>query len=254
MEISIKADMKAVIKQINGLQKSTPSIIAKSLTNAANSARADLYAEMRDKIDRPTPFIVPSFSDRYSNIRGSLFVTPADKKKIPMVAIVGLKDLGMGGVPNVERMLRPHFQGGNRVVKRFERALQRAGILSSDQVTAPARGLTLDKYGNVSGAILTKMLSDLQANPDAMQNATTSKRSKAKRKKTGVFFVMRFKGKAIGIWKRTGINIEPFLNFISMPSYKSKMNLEGTISKSVKQNFRIEFEKSYREKFLGSSK
>jgi hypothetical protein len=65
----------------------------------------------------------------------------------------------------------------------------------------PAKGIPLDKYGNLKRGMITQMLSYLKANADAAQNTT----EESGRRKKWRYFVVRDRARnAYGIKRRTG--------------------------------------------------
>lgn len=74
---------------------------------------------------------------------------------------VFLKDANGAASPAV--YLRPQELGGDRNVKKFERALIASGAMPSGYVTVPGRGARLDSYGNVSRGQLVAVVRALGA-------------------------------------------------------------------------------------------
>lgn len=82
-----------------------------------------------------------------------------------------------------EHYLRAEIDGGARVQKRSERALQRAGVLPAGWLTVPAKGARLDANGNMSRGQITEILSWFAAFPEKGYRKNSTIGSKAKKVK-----------------------------------------------------------------------
>ncbi|MDT8998360.1 hypothetical protein RQP53_03610 [Paucibacter sp. APW11] len=112
-------------------------------------AREAEQKEMRAVFDRVTPYIT-----------GSVWVGAANSSK--PFATLYLQSLGGKGVdPN--SVLRAEIDGGKRRPKRFERALQRIGVLPPGWVAVPGAKAPRDGFGGVPGPFIVQLLSYLQA-------------------------------------------------------------------------------------------
>lgn len=138
--------------------------LATALTRTGVRIKDAMRAEMPRVFDRPTPFTL-----------NALYLKPATAKDPE--AIVGLKE----SAPTYPREhFQPQVYGGGRRQKKFERALQRGGHMPSSWYAVPAKGARLDRYGNVNGANIERILSALGALSDkgAKNNRTTQSRLK----------------------------------------------------------------------------
>jgi len=205
----VKADVAFITRQLGIAQKQVPFLTAYALTKTAQDIKDAEYKLIGEVFDRPTRFTL-----------NSLFVRPATKTNL--VASVEFKD-GFGSVP-AWRYLGPHVDGGGRQKKSHEKALERAGILRSDEWAVPGRDLAVDTHGNVPGKVFTRILSQLQASPDPMQNMTTRSRKGAVKRAGGVYFVMRGKGSAPdGVYQRKdGNRLVAVLLFVRQPRYQKR--------------------------------
>ena len=149
------------------------------INNTARDVQKALVAAMPVKLDRPRPFTV-----------NSLYTKFARDKNNPEAEVLYRQFAGKG--PPAARYLIPQVEGGKRVAKGFEKRLQARGKLPAGRFLVPGKGLTLDKYGNVPGAVYTKILSALKAQHDETQNTASG----------GQFFIGSPGGKAFGIYKR----------------------------------------------------
>ena len=131
-----------------------PNEIKTAMRNAINDTARDVMKREEQEIvsvfNRPTPKIQHPF-----------FVAKATKTNL--VAEVKIKDVyGRFGnaFPNT---LKPHIHGyrTTREAKGMERALRHKGLLGSDEFLVPSRTMKLNQYGNIPGAMASKMLNDL---------------------------------------------------------------------------------------------
>jgi hypothetical protein len=102
---------------------------------------------MRAKFDRPTPWIIGSVKyeiERTGDPSARVFIVDQTDKS--------------GSTPVVT--LAPQITGGNRPMRRFEKAFQALGLLSDGEALVPAKDRTdiLDQYGNVKSSLLVQLL------------------------------------------------------------------------------------------------
>jgi hypothetical protein len=206
--------LKEFSSKLNDLEKKQlPFAIARGLTQTAQAIKVDEIKEMKKVFDRPTPFIL-----------NSLYITPATKTNLQ--AVVGVK--GQDSPTKhynpklASQILSPHIFGGERALKGFEYHLRRAHILPGDKYVVPGECAPLNRYGNISGGLITQILSAVKAHPDpyAWRTARSIKRRKGRVTKYAVIP----EGKAIppGIYKTQGRKILPVLIFARRPLYQKR--------------------------------
>lgn len=242
--VNVQANISGVLKKLEDLrQDQVPFATALALTRTAQYARQSLSTEMSRVFDRPTPRTL-----------NSTYVRPATKSML--IAQVKIKDEGSGGI-GPTKWLMPEIQGGGRSAKGFERLLQSAGILPSGWWAIPAQGANLDAYGNVSGGTITKILSQLQAMRDELDNEKRSVRAKrdGTRSKGRYFAVIpsRVPSNHLkpGIYERMGTTktarLLPIFTFTSKaPRYTQRYDFFGVGERISRERFPIEFEAAVR--------
>ena len=106
----------------------------------------------------------------------SLYVKGATKQSL--TARVWFKDYD-----DPRHYLLPQVYGGSRPQKRLEVLLTRLGVMRADERAVPAAGARLDAYGNMGRGQVQQIISQLKGFylAGASQNASNSKRSRAKR-------------------------------------------------------------------------
>lgn len=236
MQIVLTHDINRVADQFRGLERQLPFAVALALTRTAQDVKTELTEEMRRVFDRPTPFTLRS-----------LYLARATKANLE--ARVWLKDdFGLRA-----HYLMPQIEGGSRPLKRFESLLVQRGILGRDERIVPAAGARLDAYGNVSRGQIVQVLSQLSAfNLSGLEtnNASNSRRSRAKRAAVGYFVVRRgttggrgsWRGESkvqhlpSGIWARYafahGNAIKPVFLFVNRTNYRPRYQFH-TIGQAV---------------------
>lgn len=227
VKITVQTNVAQVAAAMRAYASQVPFATAKALTKTAQDIRNAERDEMRKVFDRPTPYTL-----------NSLYLERATKREL--VARVWFKDDGS----TRPHYINPQVSGGDRVLKRFEQRLVRAGYMQPGERAVPGAGARLDAYGNVSKGQIVKILSQLKtANVlGDFSDATNSKRSRAKRAKEA-YFVSRGRGTAFGggawkngeksqhlprgVWVRRsfgalGTAIKPVLLFVGRTSYKPR--------------------------------
>jgi hypothetical protein len=218
MAAHFRVETADVIKALKNLAaEDAPIVTAYALTKTAGDIKAAEIDTMKSVFDRPTKFTL-----------NSLFVKPATKRDL--VAEVFFKD-GFGSIP-AWRYLGPQVEGGARVHKAHEKRLIRQGLMKPEEFAVPGKGAKLDAYGNLSGSTIERILSQLGAAEQFagyQANATNSRRSKAKKKKAGTYFLLRpgaggrsSRNVAPGIYHRSGKEMVPVIMFVRPPRYQKR--------------------------------
>lgn len=224
MRVATKADFASLVAKLTALeQRQVPFAASVALNRTAEKMRAAIVLQMSRSFDRPTPYTL-----------NALRIKRATKSRL--YAEVSFKDESFKGSA-ADRYLGPQVQGGQRSVKRSERAMRSRGILPSDRLTMPGRGADLDGYGNIAPSQIVKLMSFLGAFEEQgyRANKTQAQRERAgkvTKKKLGerYFVIKRLGAKgglAMGVWKETrfgvGRSIKPVLTFGREPAYKPRL-------------------------------
>lgn len=193
-----------------------PYATARALSGTATALRNDLVAEMREKFDRVTPWVV----------RGML-VEFATRENLTAAVYANANPVG-AGTP-AARVLKPHIVGGGRGQKRFE---QRIG-----GYVVPGAGAALDRYGNLRGKELVQILSALGVASGPGHFADRTERSKSRNKKLRHFF-----RRGNVIYERLeGRRIMPMLVIIGSPDYQPRLDWRGRAQRVVRAVFAPQF-------------
>ncbi|RVD65258.1 hypothetical protein [Mesorhizobium sp. M7A.F.Ca.ET.027.03.2.1] len=224
--ISLESNIAAWKDGLDRFAGQVPFATAKALTATANEVRADHRDLLPLLFDRPTPYTL-----------NSLQVTPATKQHLN--AIVGFRD----SPRSRQHYLMPQVEGGSRPHKGFEKWLIGNGVMSSSEYAVPASGLRLNAYGNVSPGVITQILSQLAASPDAMQWETSRSRKRAGSTRSRYFIPKPGGALRRGIWRRSGKGkIEPLFLFVSSVGYSVKYNFFDLSQRIAERSFPRQFE------------
>ena len=192
--MSANIDLSGLTQTFSKVEREhLPRIQADAVNRAAEYTRDVLTATIPKVFDNPVSFT-----------RRAVFLTRYVNKNGPYVRDVFLRDEATKGTPPV-KYLAPNVDGSNRRVKRFERALRSSGALGPSEWAVPAKSYKLNAYGNISSGVYTRILSQLRASPDPLQNAPSRARTQgARRSKTEYFTVRAGSPLPLGIYQRTG--------------------------------------------------
>ena len=209
------------VRWYRGLERQYQFALARALTATARHGQAAARRGMENSFDRPTRFTL-----------NSTFVRPA-RRDTP-VAEVAFRDFAGKGTPAF-RYLRPQIHGGQRSLKRFERALQAVGALPSGMMTAPGWGVRRNRAGNVSQGQIVQILSALRASPDPTQNS----------RGPGAYFVVRDgSGVPIALAQRRGRRVRTVLHIIAPPTYSRRFDFYGIVIREARQRFGAEMSRA----------
>lgn len=250
-EISIDlSEVKALGDALEGvLAKDMPFLCAYALTKTMQAVQLAEQSVMGQVFDRPTAYTL-----------NSLAVIPATKSNLTAQLYVREH----GGTP-AWKFLNPEIEGGSRRKKSFERRMERAGILGSDEFVVPGKGMQLDANGNMPGGIIERILSqigaaELYAGYDA--NMTKRSRKGAIRRSGGRYFVagggstdtvpVRRHKLARGIYFRAdhGRTIIPVMIFVQRPRYTARYPYYGTARELIPVAFKANFHEGWQRYVL----
>jgi hypothetical protein len=222
---------------------------ARAITKTGQDVKESLVVEMKRVFSQPTPYTL-----------NSLYLRPA--KKTDLSASISPKEAWGKGTP-ASKFLYPQIEGGDRHLKRCERALQAVGVLPPGMYIVPGAAAELDGYGNVSLGQLRQILSYFGAaemSAGYLANMTGQKKAKlaagSKKKRGFGYSVSNGKGICtnhlpMGIYKRThflwGGAIKPVLRFVKKTNYKAIFRFYDVGRKVAQEKFPTRFRESMDE-------
>lgn len=216
--------------------KNLEDIYRRQIPFATAQALNDTVEDLRDYhrmvlpviFDRPTRYTL-----------NSLRVLKASTRR-ELVAGIYFKESNRSG----KHYLLPQVDGGSRPHKPFERWLIQRGIMASNEYAVPASGLKLNAYGNVSAGVITSILSQLYASPDAHQWETKRSRKRAGPSRNRYFVPQPGSSLRRGIWRRKGKKvIEPVFVFVSTVTYQARYQFFDISAERARMSFPLHFER-----------
>jgi hypothetical protein len=245
VDIILETNIKKVAKSIENIGGRQARYAARLAVNdVAFESKAAFKKHTQQVFDRPTPSTQnAAFIDR----------APVWREQSYIDASVYIKDFLPKGVPP-QKYLYAEQHGGFRRDKRSEIALKNTYINTKKHGAKPILPKNMqtaihpdyqNKYGNITSGLITRILSDLRANPDPMQNRTN---------KAARFFVIHpefnRKGMMPGIYERRGGSLKIIIMFIRKPYYRKRMRFNTVVKDTVKKNFAARFKSRYREALM----
>jgi hypothetical protein len=218
LEVKLSGNLAKVRKEIADARTTRiPTITRNAINDSAVIARDAEKQRIRAAFDRPVRFTV----------NAPVFPAHLRATTQHQEATIMVRDEARGGTaPSV--YLKPEIEGGPRPLKPFERILRNAGILRSGEFAVPARGVTLNAYGNISGNVIQNILSQLKAFGEVgfLANETPRSRKRAGKRRAVRYFMPR-QGTATslprGIYERRGRAIKAVLIFVRQaPRYQAR--------------------------------
>jgi hypothetical protein len=236
--IKVQSNIKELMALHNGDQKHMRLSAAIALTKTAKAAQEELRKEMEKAFDRPTPYALNSTYVRTANVNR-------------LEAEVGIKDESVKGTPAIN-FLGPQIGGGERRLKRFEKALQANGLLPDGMYAVPGSAAEMDGYGNISKGQIMKILSALRAaemysgysaNRAQRLKDLPGKKKRRTKKKQADYFVGRPGGGKLplGIWQvfrfGHGSAVKPVIIYTSRATYKARFDFQGIVDRVAARDF-----------------
>lgn len=231
VSLDVTDTLQPLIERVQYLQLSDrrmKGIIASTLTATAAEAQKAFKESVSSVFDRPKPFTV-----------NSTYIERATAENLS--ATVGFKeksnsDIGAG------KYLQAELHGGERADKRFERALQAAGLLPKGYQATPGPSARLDAYGNQSRADIEKILTSLKA---FTENGYLAEKSGKRKGRLQDFFVVRpgerRGGLHPGIFQYVGEGkgraVRKVMNFVPSTRYFARINMEAIVIATINEHF-----------------
>lgn len=200
--ISIEADFRAAVRQLDNIGKRQVPFAAKNALNKlAVKVIEDEQDEMRSVFDRPTPWTVNSLFVRNYATKQDLSVT------------IDFKDGSKGR--SAAKYLTAQIQGGSRRTKAVENFFVRNGLMPAGSRIVPADNLTLDRYGNISLSAFRAMVRGVAAGTH--------------------FILMQRRGKlAAGLYKRGSLNqVRALLIYVTATDYAKRLRYFETAAQTA---------------------
>ena len=243
MRFDVLADTSVLERRTRLMVPAFREQAAMALNWTIFNARDAQRVEMQSVFDRPTPFTL-------NQTNRIVMATPAS-----LTAETKIRDDQSTGVAPAN-YLGPSVFGGQRKVKRFERALQARGLMPPGWIAMPGNGAKLDAYGNMSRGQIVQILSALgAAEQTSGYSANQTARSRKTNKKPRDYFVSTptlpsprgVKGRLpYGVYQRLARGrIVTILRFRDAHTYKARFDYMGV----ARRVFERDFERNMRKAF-----
>lgn len=230
---TVKSDISKVTDHISDFARTqAPFATVLAMTRTAKFAEKKIQEEIPRVFDRPTPFT-----------KKATYVQPATKQR--RYAMVYIREQEKGRVAPI-RYLQAEIYGGTRGRKSFEKRLVEAGKMPPKSYVVPGAAAPLDKYGNIPGGQIQRILSDLHAQFDPTQN-TPAKGARGRKRNRGSFYFStwppngRSQHLKPGIYLRTPEGLKPIMAFVRGPRYRRRLRFFEIADQSARSRFPIEF-------------
>lgn len=176
MQIGVEADVSRLRLELQREKNRYARTVRRVVNAAAYGALDEVRAEMGRVFDRPTPYVQ----------RGPYVVPARESDEFGGAeARIDWREFAGKSIP-AQKILRAQIEGGQRALKRFERAMG----LPSNRIAVPGKWAPLDAYGNIPGPFLVQVLSALRLFGESGFRANRREGAKL-RKGQSEFFMIR---------------------------------------------------------------
>lgn len=224
-----------------------------AVRRAINTTAQDVVREEREEIlrvfDRPNPVTQRAVS----------VWNGATKERSQ--AIININDEKGKAFTPPSYWLWTEVEGGRRGPKRYERALQAAGVMPQGWVSVPGRGAEIDQYGNVKAGTITQILSWFRAFREQGFRANATDKTRASRwkgtkRRTGWRFLAslpnnRADNLPYGIWREINAGpgaksrtLHPVLFFVPAATYRRRLDFYGIAEKTAATQFPVRLDEA----------
>ncbi len=233
--LKVDVDAKAARAAVAKFARDIAIANAVALTKIAQQGRDAVKQEMRSVLDRPTPFALRAVKS-----------SAADKATlVATVYVEGHDRLGGNVDYSPAALIGPQFVGGPRVVKRLERYLISAGLISEGEYVVPGGGARLDRYGNLSRAQVVQIIAQLRVGIDPLTYSSKSTRSRRATRRAGrIFWSRGSQGLPRGAYVDQGppIGVRPLLVVARQPRYRRRIDMRDVVWRTLRRNYRSVYE------------
>jgi len=257
--LTIKLEgLKSLEQNLRNIEKETRKATRLAINTTAKKIADEANAEISRVFDRPTPRTAKAVKvwqhARYDNDLTAIVNVDDGGGKNRMNA------RGFKGTIFPAQYLAAQVFGGTRVLKRYELALQKKGLMPSGMFAVFAkRSNALDQYGNLPASKIVQILQYFEAFPEQGYRTNMKAKSKAdmaaakgryKKLKWGFAYFRGGRGTGLpdGIWERhypqgqSGKSfIRPVLIYVRTSSYGVRFKFFDIGKRVIDQTFKAEF-------------
>ncbi len=238
LNITIDSNLNDLVKKLARIdqERQIPFASALAITDIAYKARDEVRKEIAASFDAPVALTKRAAFAAFPNK-----ARRADKNN-PSARVGVISDVS-GGTPPA-KYLEAEITGGKRVLKGYERALLRAGILKPGWYTTPGKGAALDRFGNIRSGEIVQMLAYLRANPEVQGNRNIAGKKKMKKRPSEFFVVFPDQGEVNGrklppgIYRRGALRYSLFMAFVNKaPTYRVRLPVHRIVEDAIRKFF-----------------
>jgi hypothetical protein len=222
-------------------QRRLSAALATGLTRTARAIGTTWQADLRTKLDRPTPFTLRAVN-----------VQTATAASLAASVNFGRRPGAAASILPAEYIATQHT-GGRRRIKKFEAALQAQGSMPAGTFVVPGKHAKLDAYGNLSRGQIVQILVQLGTaySPGYQrvisQSAARRAASAIKRGRNYVA-VLEQRGKlSPGVYQAQGDQLLPVLFYERRTSYRQRLDLIQTARQALPPIVAREFDRALAE-------
>lgn len=239
-------------RKFTDLERKNLPFAVRQAVNATAFAVRQRWSEIAPRIfDRPTGLTV----------RAPLYTKATAARPY---ADIFIRDEASNGTPPA-KYLQAQVAGGARAKTGLEILLQAKGAMPAGYFAVPGKGAELDQYGNIKKGQISRVLSQLGARNDPLQNETETSRDRRRRRavkrgtRGGEFFVLpKKRGRMLpGIYQRLqtgfGSAVKSLFIFVRSTRYKPRYDIMGIAQKIYDRQLPFHFKREL-DKALQTSK
>jgi hypothetical protein len=247
----IKVDVKGInqtLAHLAGMGKQVRYAASRALNSAAFAAMREGRKQIEGALDKPTRWTLNSLR-QYGRATRVKLETTVDFRG----------NRGAGILPEV--YMRPNIEGGDRRLKRFERALVAVGAMPADHFAVPGEAARLDAHGNITPGQIVQLLSYFRAFPEDGYKANMDDKGRARlakdNKRTGARGFVYFSGRPgprgpLGIWQRIqfgfGTSLKPVLIFVPSTNYEQgRFDYKAAAERSIERHLNPTYGQAWTE-------
>jgi len=234
--IKVEIDTRGLEQFKQFSERRLRAAVATALTRTAGEAKKGWQGELRTKLDRPTPYTTNSVRTEMAKAEN-------------LVAVVAVKDQGEGVLP--AEYLGTQQRGGDRNLRKFERALVSVGAMPATHKVVPARYALLDGYGNITRGQIVSVLRSIGGNilsPGYQQviSKNAAKRARGAKPYLAVLPGAR-SGLAPGVYQSKGRDLQQVFAYVRTVRYRQRIDLYQQARDIVGQQLQAQFDRAMRD-------
>lgn len=249
ISMSTRLNADSVIASIEEKGRRMSDLVRFAINDTVDDMVVSQRVEMRKVFDNPRPYTLNALYPRYAGRRGNI-----------LQAGIAFREFGVKGTP-AYKYLMPHINGGNRRLKRSEKALRQIGVLNGSvgpkgpmagTWTVQGRNYEKDAHGDIPGGQYTRMLAELGVQGIGL--AGPKPQRKARTRGNNQFFVMRREdGRPFAIAEKRGDQAVIMLVFSGLPRYKKRYDFYGLARRQVQESLPKHFNRIFSRMMGGGS-